>query len=313
MPGSVFKPLVVSPRVQIVLENLLNGAYCVDTKRRITYWNKAAEEISGYSASEVLGKSCRDDILVHAKGMDILCDTHCPLLATMASAEPTTVSVRLKHKNGYRVPTMVRCIPLTNNESNLIEGSVEIFEETYIDEDVVNRLKELGDFAYLDTLTGIPNRRYMTEALDDALCTYYHKNHKFALIMTDIDFFKRVNDTYGHEIGDLVLKDVARILRSGLRTMDVVSRWGGEEFLILLHNMQGHGLRDKLDFLRRAVASHVVQTEKGPVSVTMSFGCTEPKSGDMAASMIERADACLYKCKLAGRNCIMSDTPDFGD
>lgn len=293
--------LIPTPQQQVIFDNLLNGVYFVDIQRKITYWNRAAEQISGYKAEDVLGKSCRDDLLVHAMGSEILCNDHCPLVGTMECLNPVGATVSLRHKDGYRVPVIVRCVPLLDGDNKII-GAVEVFEPAVVQEDISTRLKELGQIAYVDVLTSIPNRRYMEETLDDWLRAFRGKNWHFAVAMADIDFFKNVNDEYGHDAGDLVLKTVAGTLRSHLRSMDVVGRWGGEEFLILLQNIRHDKLSEKVDALRMAIEDDYVKERGGPIRVTMSFGCTVPRLDDTLATLVARADGLLYKSKREGRN-----------
>jgi diguanylate cyclase (GGDEF)-like protein len=188
------------------------------------------------------------------------------------------------------------------NQENVVVGAAKIFDATFIQEDVSLRLKELGKFAYLDALTSIPNRRYMEEILKDWLEPGNRRNRNFAVSMGDIDFFKNVNDKHGHDTGDLVLKKIASTLRSNLRTSDVVGRWGGEEFLILLQHVSYSQASAKLESLRKAIELSPVESGGGCLKVTMSFGCSLPRKGDNPSSIVTRADEYLYKSKREGRN-----------
>lgn len=300
-------PYEPTPQQRIIFDNLINGVYFVDKQRRITYWNKAAELISGYTAEEVLGKSCKDDILIHALGCDILCEAHCPLRGTMEVYKPVSARVSLRHRHGYRIPVQVRCVPLLDANNEVI-GAVEIFDHAYVQEDVALKLRELGQIAYLDALTELPNRRYMEDAIKDWLLAFSRKGRAFAVAMADIDFFKEVNDCYGHDAGDLVLKAVADNLRSNLRTLDIVGRWGGEEFILLLQGVDKRTLHEKLDLLRRVIEKRPVLVENSlSLHVTISFGGTLPLQDDSLTSVVSRADDLLYKSKREGRNQVNVD------
>jgi diguanylate cyclase (GGDEF)-like protein/PAS domain S-box-containing protein len=297
---------ILNPTFQqrLFLDNLMNGVYFVDRKRNITYWNPAAEQISGWRADEVVGKSCKDDILVHSLGGHKLCSEHCPLLAAMKQGEtlePVTYSVHLRHKDGYRVPVRVRCIPILDEDEKVV-GASEIFEYAYVKEELQREIKKMGQVAYSDALTNIPNRLHLETALNDWLSAYYDDKPHLAVVMTDVDFFKKVNDKYGHNMGDLVLKNVASTLQQNLRTLDVVGRWGGEEFMILLQNIMPDQLGKKLESLRASIENSQVEGRGKTVKVTMSFGCAIPRDGDTVLSLVERADALLYKSKNEGRN-----------
>jgi diguanylate cyclase (GGDEF)-like protein len=276
------------------------------------YANVAAEHMSGFKVEEVLGKSCRDKIIIHTAGNNVLYCEHCPLLGE-ANVSPSVLTASLIHKDGHCVSIQKCCVPLLDTDNSIV-GVVTIFERFNAHEDLNLQLKELKEIAYHDALTKIPNRRYMEEALHDWLLMYDKKNWPFAVVMGDIDFFKNVNDSYGHDTGDLVLKKVASTLQRYVRSADIVGRWGGEEFLILMQNIQTKQLSKKLEFLRKAIEESSVKENNGAeIKVTMSFGCTVPLKGDTPLSLVARADDLLYKSKRRGRNRVSVDETSYVD
>ncbi len=166
-------------------------------------------------------------------------------------------------------------------------------------QELVEKNHQLEILAVTDTLTGLFNRRKLDEEMWEEFARSRRYKTDFALVMLDIDHFKRVNDEYGHGVGDLVLVDVARILRDGTRDSDAVGRLGGEEFLVLCR----HGTRDggiaAAENLRAAIAGHGFA---GVGLVTASFGVAAHRDGDTPASLLGRADAALYRAKNSGRN-----------
>jgi len=152
-----------------LLDALQDGVYFVDTDRRILYWNDAAERVSGYPGSEVIGKRCMDNLLVHVdqEGRQ-LCLGMCPLAATIQDGEHRVASVYLHRKDGSRRPVSVRTARVTDAEGNIL-GGVEIFSDNSAAMAVIERIKHLESMAYLDSLTGLPNRRYVEIALRDRL------------------------------------------------------------------------------------------------------------------------------------------------
>jgi diguanylate cyclase (GGDEF)-like protein len=294
-------PWEPTPQQQIILNNLMNGVYFIDTERSIVYGNVAAERISGFKLEEILGESCLDKILVSTMSDDLLYCEHCPLIDDTQNLNPPALAASLRHKGGYCVAIQKCCVPFLD-ENNKIIGAVEIFERTDVQEALNLQLKELKRIAYRDSLTEAPNRRYMEEALNEWLLVHDKKDWSFAVAMGDIDFFKNVNDKYGHDAGDLVLKKVASTLQRHLRSVDIVGRWGGEEFLILMQNIREKELRKKLESLRKAIEESSVESEGVEIKVTMSFGCTVPRKGDTPLSLVGRADDLLYKSKREGRN-----------
>jgi two-component system, cell cycle response regulator len=157
--------------------------------------------------------------------------------------------------------------------------------------------------ATTDGLTGLLNHRTFQERLDAYLAQAQRYGKKLSLILCDIDHFKSVNDTYGHPIGDVVLKGVARTLAKEARNTDVVARYGGEEFAVVMPETDTAGAMVIAERIRERVAQVVFETEQGPLKVTMSLGvATFPADGDKKAALVERADGCLYHAKRHGRN-----------
>jgi diguanylate cyclase (GGDEF)-like protein len=159
--------------------------------------------------------------------------------------------------------------------------------------------KELERLSVTDRLTGLFNRLCLDRVLDDELNRSQRYASCFALVLLDIDHFKSVNDSYGHPVGDQVLVDVARLLGEGTREVDVVGRWGGEEFLIICPDTTFEGAMATAEKLRELVAGH---TFAAVGNKTASFGVTAVCSNDTISAMMARADAALYRAKTGGRN-----------
>ena len=159
--------------------------------------------------------------------------------------------------------------------------------------------RELERLSATDPLTGLFNRRRMMEALDHEVRRSRRLKHTFAVLMADVDHFKRYNDANGHPAGDAVLKKVAGIMREATRDVDVVARYGGEEFFVLMPETEGSGAADVADRVRERLAA-----EKLPGgTITLSFGVAEfPAHGDIGETLIAIADAALYQAKREGRD-----------
>ncbi len=155
-----------------------------------------------------------------------------------------------------------------------------------------------------DGLTGLYNIRYFKLLLETELVLAKHDpTKKFAIVMSDVDHFKKFNDTYGHQIGDLVLKEVSAVLKTSTRSSDLVARYGGEEMIVLL---RGVGIKEALvvaDKLRKNIEAHTIKDEKNTYQVTVSLGVSIFRQNDTVDSVIKRADDGLYKSKEGGRNC----------
>jgi diguanylate cyclase (GGDEF)-like protein/PAS domain S-box-containing protein len=290
-----------------ILDNLYDGVYFVDLHRKITYWNRSAESITGYKGPDIIGRHCWDNILMHVdlKGRNI-CLGPCPLVRSMKEDAMLEQEVYLRHKDGHRIPVLVRASPIKNGKGRII-GAVEIFSDNSPRIDLEHKVEELQQLAMLDQLTGLSNRRYAELTIDTKLDEMRRYDWNFGVLFMDIDNFKKINDTYGHETGDKVLQMVAKTLYNGVRSSDIVSRWGGEEFVALIAHIDKQALCALADKLRILVEQSSFFAGQELVNVTVSIGGTISKKSDTVKELIDRADQFMYKGKLSGRNCVVMD------
>lgn len=164
-------------------------------------------------------------------------------------------------------------------------------------------LKKLEDLATTDGLTGLFNKRALLDMASEKLIAAQRFHRKLSVIIADIDFFKKVNDTYGHDIGDVVIKGLGEVLRRCKRNTDSVARFGGEEFVILCEETDGTGAMLLAERIREELGSTVFSTPKGPLQVTCSLGvATFPEGGKSWDALFKSADEALYASKHGGRN-----------
>lgn len=168
--------------------------------------------------------------------------------------------------------------------------------------ELTDALARIQTLATRDELTGLHNRRHMMEALDAQRALAERTGQPFCVVLIDIDHFKQVNDTHGHGVGDEVLRQFAATARDGLRATDVMARWGGEEFLLMLPATSLQHARISLDRLHEAVRRTPLAPSVPELAVRFSAGLTEHRSGEPVATTIERADLALYEAKRSGRN-----------
>ena len=287
-----------------LIENLFEGIYFVDRDRHITYWNKSAERISGYSSGHIMGKVCSDNILNHVDDQGKhLCHDGCPLAATIQDGELRRVEVYLQHKNGHRVPVVVHTAPILDDEGNVV-GAVESFtdnKDLFLSRKKIQSLTKELEF---DRLTGVGSRRSTSLRIRSALSELQSTPGQTGLIFIDIDHFKNINDTYGHEIGDQVLASVAQTMRNSLRSSDFLGRWGGEEFITLIYDTDPFQLKTVAEKLRTLVKNSSIPINECTVHITVSGGATIFRNEDTSKSILERADQLLYQSKTNGRNII---------
>ncbi|MFW5681389.1 MAG: diguanylate cyclase [Phycisphaeraceae bacterium] len=284
-----------------MMEQMTEGVYFVDRERRILYWNPAAEQITGFTNEDVRGRSCHDNILNHVdEDGNELCRGRCPLLDSIEGGCRNKGQVYLHHKDGYRKPVNVRTMPLVDAAGEIV-GGIELFTDLTDSRDA-QRLRELEVLAAADPLTGLPNRRLFDTTLEARLAEKQRHGIPFALALVDIDHFKAFNDEHGHQLGDRVLRAVAHTLKGGCRAYDFVSRWGGEEFAILLGNVDARNAATVMNRCRKLVTEAEVTHEGKLYGVQVSVGVTGATESDDSDSLYTRADTALYAAKRGGRN-----------
>ena len=285
-----------------VLDNLLDGVYFTDRDRRITYWNHAAENLTGYSAEAVIGTRCADNILVHVDDSGRqLCKEECPLSHTLADGCPHRGEIYLQHKSGHRVPVEVRVCPIRGGEGE-VAGAVEIFNDNSRQRAVQERARELATLAFQDPTFQVANRRYLEQQLIQQFSQRSEFGTPFGIMLADLDELKNINDTYGHAAGDAVLVTVAKTLSGCLRASDVLGRWGGDEFMVILPGISKDILANTSERCRAMVARSIVPVEGAEIQVTISVGAAMYAPGDSVDSLLKRADQHLYESKRLGRN-----------
>jgi diguanylate cyclase (GGDEF)-like protein/PAS domain S-box-containing protein len=291
-----------------ILDNLYDGVYFVDRRRRITYWNRGAERISGFAADQVVGRTCADGVLVHVDDQGtLLCQTMCPLAKTIADGATREAQVYLRHAHGHRIPVLIRAVPIRDAGGEII-GAVEVFRDNSAYTAAVSRLSELDREVFLDALTSVGNRRYMEIKIQRSLAECAHHGVSSGVLFVDIDRFKRINDTHGHDAGDAVLGVVANTLRHSIRSTDYLGRWGGDEFVAVVLNVDSAGLATVAGKLRALVHASRVPVGRDHLNVTVSVGGTLTRPDDTLETLLRRADQSLYRSKEAGRDAV-SVTP----
>lgn len=265
-----------------------------DIENKIVFVNTGFEQLTGYQQHEVLGRE--PSFLWSSLPDETSKDTESLLsrkIIHLQSQEPNL------HKDGY-------LFYVDQSIAQIMDETGKITHYVSFSKDATDRLKRelaLKDLASRDALTGLLNRRAGEQLLKQ------YDDHKqlpkkmLCLIMMDVDNFKKINDTFGHVVGDLILKSSSQLLKSKARNTDSVIRWGGEEFLIIVPDSD---LKAALEFAERMRKSIEQHTDKQVGRITASFGVAELRPDEGTASLLNRADKALYKAKLNGKNCVKS-------
>ncbi len=287
-----------------ILENLYDGLYFVDTHRKITLWNRAAERITGFSSKEVVGKCCADNLLNHIDEQgNNLCTSLCPLTKTIKDGKIREHNLFMHTKKGGRIPVSVRVSPLKDTEGKIV-GAIELFSDISNQAAREVRIKELEKLAFIDKLTQLANRSFLEKRLAEHFRDLRELDIPFGILFMDIDHFKRFNDTYGHDVGDQVLQYVAGTFSSNSRPFDLYGRWGGEEFIGIIPNIQQCELLEIGERVRMLIESSFLKHHDQNLSVTISVGAAMARKEDSMDTLVKRADSLLYECKSCGRNCL---------
>jgi diguanylate cyclase (GGDEF)-like protein/PAS domain S-box-containing protein len=285
-----------------LMDNLYDGVYFVDTDRRITYWNKGAERIAGYPGEKMVGSSCFDNLLNHVTETgDHLCQNGCPLVVSLENGKTIEAEVYLRHKDGHRVPVMVRVVPIQDKNHRII-GAVETFSNNQANLKLRRKVDQLRQSVLLDPLTGIGNRVHCETKLKSAMMEFHQHGYPFGLLFLDIDRFKSINDTHGHNSGDQALKNVAATLSNNLRNTDTCGRWGGEEFIVILIDTDATTLVRVAEKLRTMIEHSTFVVQDRELMITASIGATLVKKDDTVKVLVNRADSLMYQSKQNGRN-----------
>jgi diguanylate cyclase (GGDEF)-like protein/PAS domain S-box-containing protein len=294
-----------------ILDNMYEGLYLLDRDRRITYWSKGAERITGFSSGEVVGCACRDNILNHVDEQGIpLCDsTLCPAERSMITRSAIEHTIYLRHKEGHRVAVSTRIAPVKDAEGNIV-GAIELFTDNKASVEAQRKMQDLEKMALLDSLTQLGNRRHSEMHVQSSLAEMRRYGWQFGILFMDVDGFKKINDVHGHDVGDRTLKMVAATMSNSLRSSDFLGRWGGDEFLAVVLNVREDQLLAIGNKLRALVEHSTMLIGRSFERVTVSVGATAADADDTMDTLLKRADNLMYRSKASGGNLVTIDHPE---
>jgi len=270
-----------------------------NNKGETEYLNPAFVDLFGWTLDELQGKRIP---FVPEDQNEITADKIKELLA---SGNKVQFETKRFTKQGRIIDVIISssCIKNLNNDiSNLIVILKDITDQKQARQELKLLNLKLQHEATHDPLTSAPNRRAILDSLGRELDRAKRANLELSIGICDIDHFKHVNDTYGHQVGDDVLCSFVKTIQNALRPYDLVGRYGGEEFLVVVPGSTGLPEQGIYERLRAKIANHTIITRSGEVNITVSIGITNRKGNETADAMIARADAALYRAKENGRN-----------
>jgi len=285
-----------------VLNQVQDAVVWLGKDRKIVYWNKAAEQISGREASAVLGKACHEEAALFADfgGVNI-CRDKCPVAMTLKDGAPRTLDVYLQHKEGFRTPATLRIIPVFRDDGEII-GAVETFSSTAPKVTLPLGLSELEKMGLTETETGIPSKQYLDMTLNTRVEEFQKYGLSFGLIYVDVDNYGKILEKHGRFNASKIVRTVARTLHKNVRFFDIVGRWSTEEFLVVLLNIDEGRLDIVANKLRLLVSESYITTETGMLNATVSMGASLVLRYDTVESLIKRSEQLMMHSKWLGKN-----------
>lgn len=284
-----------------LIEQALIGI-SLHTGDRFTYVNPKFAEITGYSADE----------LMHMGPVDIATQGEHAKAAQMIRRglagevnDDFSITVHVLRKDGtVAIAELTGGAPVeVDGHLELVSMLVDITERVHAENEIKQLNARLREQAIRDPLTNLFNRRYLEETLERELTRAERQGQQISLMMGDLDRFKAINDTYGHQLGDKMLQVFGGLMQQHSRRSDVLCRYGGEEFLLVLPNMGLRKACERAELLRGMIEDVRIPAGDAAISISVSFGvATYPVHAHDADALIAAADQAMYRAKEAGRN-----------
>jgi diguanylate cyclase (GGDEF)-like protein/PAS domain S-box-containing protein len=289
---------------QSLLDNLTQGVVFLDQNCRITSWNVGMEQLTGLGNS-VLGRKFSPNLLqLRDMQGELLNDLQCPFQHWLQTRASNCNQYVLTGRSGREIQIELSFHPVTNNTGELL-GATVIVLDTSAQQELQKQLNDLYAIAVLDPLTQVANRAEFERLLDEYVRTHLAIGLKCSIIIADLDFFKQINDNFGHHVGDQALIAFAQHLKQFIRSHDFVARYGGEEFVVLCANCDENSAVQRAEEIRSILASSPQASLSGKC-ITASFGVSELIPDDTATGLFVRADRALLKAKELGRNRVVA-------
>ncbi len=284
----------------VLLANLRDGVVFLDTNRRISVWNAAAEQMTGLGANFV-GTVLTPPLL---RMMDVdrlpITEQNDPIAQWMTQGESGTQRLIIAGRSGRELQVDFHFHPVKLPNGTVI-GGLLLMVDTSVQIELQRQLNDLYSLAVLDPLTQVANRAEFERLLDEYVTTHQQVGMKCSIIVCDMDYFKQVNDNFGHHIGDQALVAFAQLLKQHVRGHDFVARYGGEEFVILCAHCDESAAAERANEIRRQLEKTPQPMLKGK-TITASFGVSDLQIDDDSTSLFVRADKALLHAKESGRN-----------
>lgn len=285
---------------QVLIEHMHDGVIFVDAQLRITLWNGGMQRMTGVDASAAVGRVISPQLLDMADdvGRRIL-ETACPVQSAIRNGVQDVRRVSILGRSGRRLDVNLQVLPVQSGTA--AAGAAIMLHDASSEATLEERCQSLHAQVTRDPLTQVANRAEFDRVLHLFVETHQKSGVPCSLIMADIDHFKRINDTFGHQAGDRAIISFATLLKSMCRAGDLVARYGGEEFAVLCADCSVAAAARRAEQMRKSLAE-LTHEGLGDKAFTASFGVTELQPGDTDETLLRRADRGLLQAKEQGRN-----------
>lgn len=284
-----------------LIDNMHDGVVFVDSQSTILLWNTGVERLTGVSGAAACGRTLLPNLMDMCNGREQrIPNEECPVAHAIATGVQWLGRVSIMGRQGRHVAVDLHAIPVRSNDG-AIHGATVLLHDVSSETSLEEKCQALHAQVAKDPMTQVANRAEFDRMLNNFVAAHQESNLPCSLIMSDIDHFKSINDTHGHQAGDAAIITFASLLKSMCRSGDLVARYGGEEFAILCADCTNASAARKAESIRQALAA-IKHESLGNASFTASFGVTELQPGDTPETMLRRADRALLQAKDQGRN-----------
>jgi diguanylate cyclase (GGDEF)-like protein len=287
-----------------LLDNMHDAVIFVDAHKRVLHWNHGAERLTGIAASTMWQRPWSPELLnLHNEKGEPIGEEDCPVQGAIRSGVQSLRRLSICGRNGRSISVDTHTLAVVGDDGTTF-GAVLLLHDASSEISLEERCQSLHEKATKDPMTQVANRAEL-DCVHEAFIRH-HRQHRLpcSLIICDLDKFKLVNDTYGHQAGDEAIKSLATLLKNSCRPGDLVARYGGEEFVMLCADCDNAAVARRAEQIRKAL-SQICQPRLEGRSITASFGATEIQPGDTAETMLRRADRALLMAKAKGRNTVV--------
>lgn len=287
-----------------LLDNMHDGVVFVDSQLVIHLWNHGVERLTGISNEAVVGRRWLPSLvnLRDERGYDVP-DDDCPVQEVISTGTQLIRRANIVSRKEDETAVNIHVVPVARNDGSIV-GAALLLNDVSSVASLEERVQNLHQKATTDPLTQVANRAEFDRMLAKFVDEHLARMIPCALIICDIDHFKRINDNYGHQAGDDALITFGALLKSNCRQGDLVARYGGEEFVMICADCDNPTATNRAEKLRRELAD-MPHASLGGKQITASFGATELQAGDTPETMLRRADRALLQAKDMGRNVVV--------